>query len=165
MNHKDVVQGYNAIVNSDEYQANIDVLEDFADYFLATWVGRPPAHAGGRRGQPQIRTRWNVQRATATQSIRSTSAIEGWHMQFARRVNSVRPSVGRLLAALRDQQVMTDRAMLEENATCDVLYSRQPRQIPDALVERVRNGYQPDCILEYLFAVSVLITRAQRSAN
>ena len=109
-----------------------------------------------------MRTRWNIQRATATQAIRSTSAIEGWHMQFARRVNSVRPSVGRLLAAMREQQSRTDRAMLAENATRDVLYARQPHAVPDALAERVRRGYQPDQILEYLLAISVLITRAQR---
>ena len=163
--HEHVPAGYAAILASPSYLANAELLQPFARYFLATWIGLPPANRGGRRGQPQIRTRWNVQRATATQSIRSTSAIEGWHMQFARRLNSVHPSVGRLIAALREQQGLTDRAMLAENATNDVLYARQPRTIPDALVKRVRRGYQQEQILEYLFAISVLITRAQRVSN
>ena len=55
--------------------------------------------------------------------------------------------------------------MLAENATRDVLYSRQPHAVPDALCERVRRGYQLRQILEYLHAVSVLITRAQKTAN
>lgn len=76
-------------------------------------------------------------------------------MNFAFWLNLVHPLVSRLLAAMREHQFMADRAMLEKNATIDILYNLQ---IPDALVKCVHNGCQIYCVLEYVFAVSVLIT-------
>jgi len=93
-------------------------LMEVDDYFEDTYIGR-----SGRRGQRRSpyfsKSMWNVKKRTLEGIPRTNNRLEGWHRGIQSMVDSVHPSLFRLLKGLQR----------EENVQSADLFRFRPGQV------------------------------------
>ncbi|KAK7111040.1 hypothetical protein V1264_014822 [Littorina saxatilis] len=75
------------------------------DYFEDTYIGRPRRR--GPRHQPMFAVQmWNLHERTLTNNAKSNNSVEGFHNAFQGLLGAHSPSLWRLIAALKKEQIL-----------------------------------------------------------
>jgi len=99
----DVIKCYNALLVTNYYTDNEDLLAPLLDYFENTWVGKLDRR--GKRKPPKYSiTLWNCFSRVIQDLATTNNAIEGWHNCFTSLINSMHPSIWRFIDALKKEE-------------------------------------------------------------
>lgn len=102
----DVLEHYDALINSEYYIQNEDILELLLDYFEPTWIINKRRR---RKNSPTYSIElWNCYRAVLDKSPRTNNSTEAWHRGFSDKLNVSHASMWKFFNAIQLEQSLTE---------------------------------------------------------
>lgn len=149
----DLEFAFDSLCKSEFFVNNADKLDSLLDYFQRTWLG-----AKGIRGRrkPLFNVEmWNCFDRVVDDDLRTTNSVEGWHNSLNKEVSRARPSLGKFINCLKDEQSQIEIFLAQIGEGRDVVPNERLRYADsDARLKNIVAKYDKDHVIQYLRAVA-----------
>jgi hypothetical protein len=148
------VQDYfNYLVESSFFEENEASLTLHVNYFEDTWIGRLDRR--GRRRPPLFSIEmWNCYEVARKNKSKTNNAVEGWHNSFQSLLQSSKPSIWKLIIALRKDSAIYDVNLEQLIAGAAGQSSKKIYKDTAAKLKRIVDTFQERIPLEFLRGVA-----------
>lgn len=148
-----VVETFDALLESEFFQKNYEILQPLLDYFEDNYIGRP-TRLGKRRSPKFPISLWNCFQTTAESIPRTNNSVEGWHRSFSSHLSVHHPSIWKFIEGLRKEQSLNE-LKIEQYIAGEPL--RKQKKIYRDTAKRIETivseyGERPD--LDYLKGIA-----------
>ncbi len=108
----DVVATLDEVLDSPFFQQHQDILDDFLNYFLRTWIG-PFNHRGIRQAPLYPIQLWNCRASVINSLGKTNNYSEGFNRGFVALLSSHHPTIPKFMKGLHDQLNLTRLRMAQ----------------------------------------------------
>uniref|UniRef100_T1JFK1 non-specific serine/threonine protein kinase n=1 Tax=Strigamia maritima TaxID=126957 RepID=T1JFK1_STRMM len=112
----DVITIFEALMQSDFFLREEELLRPLINYFEDTWIGRN----GARRNPKFSLSLWNCYTAVENDLPKTNNLVEGWHRAFSSSIGAQHPTIWKFINGLKHQQGLSELniAYLQSRGHC-----------------------------------------------
>ena len=132
----------------------------FIEYFETQWIGVFQGVRQIRKGGDSIS--WNCFKQVKDGLLKTTSSLEGWHSQFAKRVRVKKPKFNKIMTHLKIQQSISARTFKTEMQDMDDPPTKKKTKAVTKcqdVSKAVLKYYAKDRKLEHLMSISIALSK------
>lgn len=150
---EDVVTVFEALIDSEFFQENENVLLPLVSYVEDVWIGRLDRRGG--RKQPRFsHDVWNLYSSVTEGLPRTNNAVEGWHTGFSTMIAASHASIFSFIEALKKDEVLSRQRQHELELGNPRTGSKRIYRDTTKRIEAIVEEYAVREPLEYLRALA-----------